>query len=242
MIVASGARYRRLPVDRLEEFEGNGVYYAATEMERRQCGAVTGRGRRRRELGRAGGDVPLRFRRPVTVVIRGADLGKSMSRYLTDRIDAHPRITVRTEAQITGLVGEPDLRAVRITDADGDDRGPLRGALLLHRGRARRRSWISGCAALDDRGFVLTDRALGARAPRRALGRPGPAAAALRDEPSRAVRRGRRALRLHQAGGGRRRRGIGLRRRGAPVPELRRTECRAPGGRGERSGAARRTR
>ena len=41
VIVASGARYRRLPVDRLEEFEGTSVYYAATEMERRQCGAVS---------------------------------------------------------------------------------------------------------------------------------------------------------------------------------------------------------
>ena len=60
VIVASGARYRRLPVDRLEEFEGTSVYYAATEMERRQCGAERGDRRRRRELGRAGGDVPLR--------------------------------------------------------------------------------------------------------------------------------------------------------------------------------------
>ena len=62
VIVASGARYRRLPVDRLEQFEGNGVYYAATEMERAPVRGVTHGGRRRRELGRAGGHVPVRFR------------------------------------------------------------------------------------------------------------------------------------------------------------------------------------
>ena len=62
VIVASGARYRRLPVDRLEQFEGNGVYYAATEMERRQCDGVAHRRRRRRQLGRAGGHVPVRHR------------------------------------------------------------------------------------------------------------------------------------------------------------------------------------
>ena len=83
VIVASGARYRRLPIDRLEQFEGNGVYYAATEMERRQCAAsptvVVGGGN---SAGQAA--MFLSDTGPVTVVIRGDNLGKSMSRYLTD--------------------------------------------------------------------------------------------------------------------------------------------------------------
>ncbi len=218
VIVASGARYRRLPVDRLEQFEGNGVYYAATEMERRQCAAsptvVVGGGN---SAGQAA--MFLSDSGPVTVVIRGDDLGKSMSRYLTDRIDAHPGITVRTETQITGLVGDPDLQAVRMADADGEAEVPCAG-LFSFIGAEPSSDWISGCAALR-RARLRPDRPRPrARAPRRALGRPGPAAAAVRDEPSRAVRRRRRALRLHQAGGDRRRRGLGLRRRGPPVPDL----------------------
>jgi thioredoxin reductase (NADPH) len=159
VIVASGARYRRLPIDRLEQFEGNGVYYAATEMERRQCAAsptvVVGGGN---SAGQAA--MFLSDTGPVTVVIRGDDLGKSMSRYLTDRIDAHPGITVRTGAEITGLVGEPDLGAVEITDANGTTEIPCAG-LFSFIGADPSSSWISGCAAFDDRGFVLTDRALG---------------------------------------------------------------------------------
>jgi thioredoxin reductase (NADPH) len=159
VIVASGARYRRLPIERLEEFEGNGVYYAATEIERRQCASaatvVVGGGN---SAGQAA--MFLSDSGPVTVIIRGDDLGKSMSRYLTDRIDAHPHITVRTGAQITGLVGDPDLRAVTLADADGTADIPCAG-LFSFIGADPSSSWISGCAAFDDRGFVLTDRALG---------------------------------------------------------------------------------
>jgi thioredoxin reductase (NADPH) len=159
VIVASGARYRRLPVDRLEQFEGNGVYYAATEMERRQCAAsptvVVGGGN---SAGQAA--MFLSDSGPVTVVIRGDDLGKSMSRYLTDRIDTHPAITVQTGTQITGLIGDPDLQAVQMAGADGEMEVPCAG-LFSFIGADPSSDWISGCAAFDDKGFVLTDRALG---------------------------------------------------------------------------------
>jgi thioredoxin reductase (NADPH) len=159
VIVASGARYRRLPVDRLDEFEGTSVYYAATEMERRQCGAepviVVGGGNSAGQAAMFLSDTCD----SVTIVIRAADLGKSMSHYLTDRIDRHPRIHVRTEAQITGLVGERDLEGVTITDASGTTEVPCTG-LFSFIGADPTSEWISGCAKLDDRGFVLTDRAL----------------------------------------------------------------------------------
>ena len=161
VVVASGARYRRLAVDRLEEFEGNSVYYSATELERRQCGAspvvVVGGGN-------SAGQAAMFLSEAcssVTIVIRGGDLGASMSRYLTDRIDTHPRITVRTKAQVTGLFGHPDLHTVEITDADGQTKIPCSG-LFSFIGADPSSGWISGCAALDDRGFVLTDRALSA--------------------------------------------------------------------------------
>jgi thioredoxin reductase (NADPH) len=160
VIVASGARYRRLAVDRLDEFEGTCVFYAATEMERRQCGAapviIVGGGNSAGQAAMFLSDTCS----AVTIVIRAADLGKSMSRYLVDRIETHPRISVRTEAQITGLVGNQDLRAVELTGADGKKEEVPCSGLFSFIGAEPSSAWISGCAALDGRGFVLTDRAL----------------------------------------------------------------------------------
>jgi thioredoxin reductase (NADPH) len=159
VIVASGARYRKLPVDGLEQFDGNGVYYAATETEARACGTgpvvVVGGGNSAGQaamyLADNGND--------VTVVIRKADLGATMSRYLVDRIDAHPDITVRANSTITALDGDASLRTVRVNDATGDTALPCVG-LFSFIGADPATEWLSGCAALDDHGFVLTDRSL----------------------------------------------------------------------------------
>jgi thioredoxin reductase (NADPH) len=97
----------------------------------------------------------------VSVVIRGRDLGKSMSRYLVDRIEADTRIDVRTNAQIAALEGGQTLTAVRLSTASGD--AVLRCVgLFSFIGAEPASGWLSGCAALDVRGFVLTDRSLGA--------------------------------------------------------------------------------
>jgi thioredoxin reductase (NADPH) len=159
VIVATGARYRRLPLDRLDEFEGNGVYYAATEMEARACAAdpvvVVGGGNSAGQaamfLADNGSD--------VTVVVRKPDLAASMSRYLVDRIEDHPRIRVRTEATISGLEGTGTLAGVRITGRDGHEDVRC-GGLFSFIGAEPASAWLAGCAALDDHGFVLTDRAL----------------------------------------------------------------------------------
>jgi thioredoxin reductase (NADPH) len=160
VIVATGARYRRLDVDRLADFEGKGVFYAATVLEARECaespvviaGGGNSAGQAAVFLAESGS--------PVTVVIRGPDLGASMSRYLVDRIDANDRIDVRTGTKIVGLDGEESLRAVRITGRDGDAVLSC-VALFSFIGADPASEWLSGCAALDDRGFVLTDRSLG---------------------------------------------------------------------------------
>jgi thioredoxin reductase (NADPH) len=160
VIVASGARYRRLDVERLEEFEGNGVYYAATEIEARLCAAspvvVVGGGN---SAGQAGLFL-AEAGSAVTFVIRGDDIGKNMSRYLVDRILADPRIEVRTSTQITGLEGAQTLTAARVRGRDGDARVSC-AALFSFIGADPASAWLSGCAVLDARGFVLTDRALG---------------------------------------------------------------------------------
>jgi thioredoxin reductase (NADPH) len=160
VIVATGARYRRLDVDRLTDFECKGVFYAATVMEARECAAspvvVAGGGNSAGQaavfLAESGS--------PVTVVIRGPDLNASMSRYLVDRIETDHRIDVRTGTTITGLDGEESLSAVRVTAGDGDAVLSC-AALFSFIGADPASEWLSGCAALDDRGFVLTDRLLG---------------------------------------------------------------------------------
>jgi thioredoxin reductase (NADPH) len=96
---------------------------------------------------------------PVTVVIRGPDLGASMSRYLVDRIDAHPGIDVRTGTEITALDGKETLRALQVRSGAGEAR-LVCSALFSFIGADPGSAWLSGCVALDDRGFVLTDRAL----------------------------------------------------------------------------------
>jgi thioredoxin reductase (NADPH) len=96
---------------------------------------------------------------PVTIVIRGPDLAASMSRYLVDRIEADKRIVVRRNTRIVALAGGESLTGVRISGSSGEET-LASGALFSFIGAEPASQWLSGFAALDDRGFVLTDRAL----------------------------------------------------------------------------------
>jgi thioredoxin reductase (NADPH) len=160
VIAASGARYRRLDADRLGEFEGNGVYYTATEFEARRCGGspviVAGGGN-------SAGQAALFLAdsgSPVTVVIRGADLGAKMSSYLVNRIEDHALIDVRPSTQIVSLDGEGELQAADLADPDGTTVTLECAALFSFIGADPASEWLNGCAALDEHGFVLTDRSL----------------------------------------------------------------------------------
>lgn len=159
VIAATGAAYRRLDASRLRDFEGNGVYYAATEMEAQMCGtapvAVVGGGN-------SAGQAAIFLSQggaPVTLVVRGADLGESMSRYLVDRIEADRRITVRTRTSVAALDGDQTLRVLHLDGPDGETVVECAG-LFSFIGAEPSSRWLSGCAALDERGFVLTDLSL----------------------------------------------------------------------------------
>jgi thioredoxin reductase (NADPH) len=174
VIVATGARYRRLDAVGLEQFESRGVYYAATELEARACAgspAVVAGG------GNSAGQAALFLASAgsaVTIVIRGPDLAASMSRYLVDRIEADPRILVRPGTRIVALEGDDALTGLRIS-GPGGDAAIHSPALFSFIGADPASQWLSGFAALDDRGFVLTDRAIGRErldGPWGALGRP----------------------------------------------------------------------
>jgi thioredoxin reductase (NADPH) len=159
VIAATGASYRRLDAARIGDFEGKGVYYAATEMEARMCSpapiVVAGGGN-------SAGQAAIFLAQSgcaVTIVIRGPDLLRSMSHYLVDRVDADPRITVRTDTTITELEGEQSLRVLHLKGPDGESVVECAG-LFSFIGAEPASQWLSGCAALDDRGFVLTDLSL----------------------------------------------------------------------------------
>jgi thioredoxin reductase (NADPH) len=160
VIVATGARYRRLDAVGVERFESRGVYYAATELEARACAgspAVVAGG------GNSAGQAALFLANSgsaVTIVIRGPDLAASMSRYLVDRIEADKRIVVRRNTRIVALEGDEFLTGVRISGPNGEERLATT-ALFSFIGAEPASQWLSGFAALDDRGFVLTDRSLG---------------------------------------------------------------------------------
>lgn len=173
VIVATGARYRRLDAVGLEQYESRGVYYAATELEARACAgspALVAGG------GNSAGQAALFLANAgsaVTIVIRGPDLAASMSRYLVDRIEADKRIIVRRNTRIVALEGDEFLTGVRISGPHGEETLTSAG-LFSFIGAEPASEWLSGFAALDARGFVLTDRALGREhlnGPWEALGR-----------------------------------------------------------------------
>lgn len=159
VIAATGTRYRRLEADRLEDFEDAGVYYAATHLEARICtpapvtvvGGGNSAGQAAMFLADSGS--------PVTLIIRNPDMGASMSRYLVDRIRAHPMINVRAPAEVTALDGGRTLSTIRIREGGKEASIPCTG-LFSFIGAEPSSDWLSSCAAVDDHGFVLTDRLL----------------------------------------------------------------------------------
>jgi thioredoxin reductase (NADPH) len=159
VVAATGAHYRRLPVERLADYEGTGVYYAATDVEARLAGdapAVVVGG------GNSAGQAALFLAgtcSSVALVIRGPDVRRSMSSYLVDRIEAHPTITVRTGTEVSALHGERTLAAVTLAHDDGEAQVDAH-ALFSFIGAVPASDWLSGCAAVDARGFVRTDRDL----------------------------------------------------------------------------------
>ncbi len=157
VIIATGARYNRLPVDRLAQLEGIGVYYAATQAEAQACGAgpvaIVGGGN-------SAGQAALFLSRSsaqVHMVIRGQTLAASMSRYLIDRIEHNPRIIVWPRTQVTALLGTDQLEGVRILHHGQPETSELAiCGLFVFIGAKPGTGWLAGQLADDTHGFLLT--------------------------------------------------------------------------------------
>ena len=161
VVIASGARYRRLAVADLERFEGAGVYYAATDLEARICAGrqvvVVGGGN-------SAGQAAIYLAQQgsaVTLAIRGNDLGKQMSRYLIDRIEADDRIEVVKTTEVRALSGDQALSSVVLEHTTTGARRTVPCAgLFCFIGAEPATGWLEDRVALDPKGFVLTDRHL----------------------------------------------------------------------------------
>src|SRR5215203_827438 len=161
VIAASGARYRRLDVPRCGLFEGVSIHYAATEAEAQRCEgeevAVVGGGN---SAGQAAVFLAGRTRR-VYLLIRGDDLGKSMSRYLVDRITSAGNVELLANTEIRELMGGDRLDGVVVEDNRSGARRTLGArALFFFIGAEANTGWLKGAVELDQRGFVLTGREL----------------------------------------------------------------------------------
>jgi thioredoxin reductase (NADPH) len=165
VVVATGARYRRLGIEGLAAFEGSSVHYWASPLEGRLCAgqevAVVGGGN---SAGQATVYLASIVSR-VWLLVRGEDLGASMSSYLVQRIGATANVEVVTQATVTALEGEQGvLEAVRWRGADLTEvRKPIRH-LFLFIGADPNSAWLNGAGvALDSKGFVLTGGEQGRR-------------------------------------------------------------------------------
>ena len=159
VVIASGARYRRPPVENLEAFESSSVHYWASPLEGKLC---TGQEVALVGAGNSAGQAVVYLASQVAkvwVLVRGSSLEASMSRYLVDRIRGLSNVEVLMQTEITGLEGhDGSLEAIRWRQAavEKEVRRPIRH-LFLFTGAEPNTNWLSGSGvALDPKGFILT--------------------------------------------------------------------------------------
>ena len=157
VLIATGAQYRKLPLKNLSQFEGAGVYYGATFVERQLCGGeeviVVGGGN---SAGQAAVFLAQTTKR-VHVLVRSASLATSMSRYLIRRIEESPNVIVQPHTEIVALEGNHHLESVRWRNSQtGQTENYNIRHLFVMTGADPNTSWLNGCIVLDARGFINT--------------------------------------------------------------------------------------
>ena len=157
VVVATGARYRKLDVPDYDCFEGQGIHYAATAMEAHLCEGeevvVVGGGN-------SAGQAAMFLSRTashVHVLVRGEGLAATMSDYLVRRIEGSANVTLHARTEVTALAGDRYLRSVTWTHRDtGRSETHAVGNLFAMIGALPCTGWLAGCVDLDEAGFVRT--------------------------------------------------------------------------------------
>ena len=157
VVIATGAQYRKLPLENLARFEGAGVYYGATHLESQMCGGadviVVGGGN-------AAGQAAVflaQTARHVYTLVRDDSLAQTMSRYLIRRIEESPNITLLTNTEITALNGNSRLDSVewRNNKTSKVQKHSITAVFSMI-GAVPNSAWLEGCVACDDAGFIKT--------------------------------------------------------------------------------------
>jgi thioredoxin reductase (NADPH) len=159
VVIATGARYRKLDVPNYARFEGQGIHYAATAMEAHLCAGeevvVVGGGN-------SAGQAAVFLSRTsahVHVLVRGKGLAATMSDYLVQRIEQSSKITVHPRTEITALEGDERLREVTWSHRDSHEHTTkIVGNVFTMIGAEPNTDWLRGCIELDGKGFVNTGR------------------------------------------------------------------------------------
>jgi len=157
IVIATGARYRKLDVPALSRFEGAGIFYSATHLEAQSCKeeeiAVVGGGNSAGQAAVFLSGIASR----VHVVVRGRSLADSMSRYLIQRIESSRNVELRTRTRIESLEGEDRLERVgwRHLETGAPETRPIRN-LFVMTGADPNTTWLKGCVVLDEKNFVKT--------------------------------------------------------------------------------------
>jgi len=157
IVIATGAKYRKLPLENLSQFEGAGIYYGATHLEAQLCGGedviVVGAGN---SAGQAAVFLAQTVRQ-VYMLVRSGGLAESMSRYLIRRIEENPKIELRVHTEITALHGSDHLERVEWRDKQtGKIETHNIGYVFSMTGAVPNSPWLEGCVALDAQGFIKT--------------------------------------------------------------------------------------
>ena len=161
VLIATGAEYRRLGAEGCDNFEGVGVYYAATALEgqtcRNQTVIVAG-------SGNSAGQAAMFLAEgaaKVFLAIRGDDIAKRMSSYLSRRVEAHPNIEILLSSEIRRMIGGQRLEAVEIENTRTGERREIKtSAVFSMIGAIPRTDWLPAEITRDNRGFVKTGTAV----------------------------------------------------------------------------------
>ena len=163
IVISTGAQYNKPRIANLEKFEGQGIYYGATYMESQLCeqedivvvGGGNSAGQAAVFLSQTAGKVHM--------LVRSGQLSDTMSRYLIQRIEENPAIELHFKTEIVNLEGDTHLERVTWrSNASGETSTNEIRHVFIMAGASPRTDWLSGCLALDNKGFILTGRDLDA--------------------------------------------------------------------------------
>jgi thioredoxin reductase (NADPH) len=156
VILATGAEYRRVGIEALEELTGAGVFYGGAVSE---APALVGKNAYIAGGGNSAGQAALhlaRYARRVTLAVRARSLESSMSHYLLRALEATPNVEVRTNTTIVGGDGDGHLQRLVLREGGGSDETVAADALFVLIGAHPRSDWLPEEVVRDAHGFVLT--------------------------------------------------------------------------------------